>query len=104
MNNIERNHLVNILRATDSSGDAVAQVIEALDKHDVKNIMFENNCDAFLLVHPSYGGLNGFIFHDSKKRFDDGTSVRVSTVQDVRAANEFFTVVTTRNTTYLCIG
>lgn len=104
MNHVERTHLVSILRAADSSGDAVAQVIEALDKHDVKNIMFEHNCDAFLLVHSSFGGLSGFIFHDSKKRFDDGTSVQVSTVFGVRAATELFTVVETRNTTYLVLG
>lgn len=104
MNNTERNHLVSILRATDSSGDAVVEVLEALDKYDAKTIMLENNCDAILLLHPGYGGFGGFIFHDQKNRFEDGTSVQTSTVRGVRAATELFTVVETRNTTYLVLG
>lgn len=103
MKKFDHRAYVSALRATDASLDVVAETLAALDEVEIKNVMFENNCDAVLLVVPGHYRLGGFIFHDTKNRFNDGDLITTSNVVNARPVSPY-SVIETRNTTYLCIG
>ena len=99
------NRVSSLLRATDGSADAADQVdIILISETNAKELMETHKCDALLVLKAGYGGLGGYIMWDSRNRFVDGTLVTTSTVTDISAASDLFTVVQTRNTRYLCIG